>query len=387
MHIAFLHERIGFFGGVEQNISDSARGLVDRGHKCSFIGGNQLGRNREEFLNPFNSIDLPWINGEPTPDDFGRHLSASKVDTLYVHKMPSSRFLASLPPGVRSVRMIHDHDSTCPRRHKYFLHNGKVCNRPIGWRCYADLAFIEKRDGAIRLKSIAKVSTEARGLNRYEMVIANSRSMLRELEMNGVDRARLRVIHPVVPQVERAISDAPEARTVLYVGQLIRGKGVDLLLQALALVKGDWNVIIAGDGNARNDLTSLAEDLGIANRVDFRGWTPSEIVRELYDTARVVAVPSRWPEPFGMVGIEAMRRARPVVAFAVGGIVDWLQDGVNGFLVPEQDITLYAERLTRVLEDHSLATELGRRGQMIARAEFGFDQYIDGLEEVLCASE
>lgn len=283
--------------------------------------------------------------------------------------------------------MIHDHDSTCPRRHKYFLHNGKVCNRPIGWRCYADLAFIEKRDGAIRLKSIAKVSTEARGLNRYEMVIANSRSMLRELEMNGVDRARLRVIHPVVPQVERAISDAPEARTVLYVGQLIRGKGVDLLLQALALVKGDWNVIIAGDGNARNDLTSLAEDLGIANRVDFRGWTPSEIVRELYDTARVVAVPSRWPEPFGMVGIEAMRRARPVVAFAVGGIVDWLQDGVNGFLVPEQDITLYAERLTRVLEDHSLATELGRRGQMIARAEFGFDQYIDGLEEVLCASE
>ena len=73
----------------------------------------------------------------------------------------------------------------------------------------------------------------------------------------------------------------------------------------------------------------LASKLKISDRVVFTGRVDHEKLESYYAAARLVVVPSRWPEPFGMVGIEAMARGRPVVAFDTGGIGDWLEDRVK----------------------------------------------------------
>jgi glycosyltransferase involved in cell wall biosynthesis len=104
---------------------------------------------------------------------------------------------------------------------------------------------------------------------------------------------------------------------------------------------------------------------------------------DYYARAAVTAVPSRWPEPFGMVGIEAMARGRPVVAFAVGGIPDWLEHGVTGLLAPEADTTALAQNLEHLLADPELAATLGANAATRVRERYRPDACLDQLTAVL----
>jgi glycosyltransferase involved in cell wall biosynthesis len=89
-----------------------------------------------------------------------------------------------------------------------------------------------------------------------------------------------------------------------------------------------------------------------------------------------------WPEPFGAVGLEAMRYGLPVVAFDAGGIAEWLDHGENGFLVPHMDCAQFAARVEHLLRDKPLARRMGAAGRILAREKFNFTRYIDGLEEM-----
>jgi len=78
-----------------------------------------------------------------------------------------------------------------------------------------------------------------------------------------------------------------------------------------------------------------------------------------YSDASVAVVSSAWPEPFGAVGLEAMRYGLPLVAFDAGGVKEWLMDGVSGFLVPHMDRAQFAARIEHLLRDKSLARQMG----------------------------
>ncbi|MEO1367304.1 MAG: glycosyltransferase, partial [Acidobacteriota bacterium] len=140
---------------------------------------------------------------------------------------------------------------------------------------------------------------------------------------------------------------------------------------------------LVGDGNARADLEKLAARLGVAGRTRFVGWVDPERIGGFYRRAQVVVMPGRWPEPFGLVGQEAMARAKPVVAFDVGGVGDWLDDGRTGLLVPEQDLGQMAGALDRLLSDAALRRRLGRTARSRYRERFLFEPYLDQLVALL----
>jgi glycosyltransferase involved in cell wall biosynthesis len=208
--------------------------------------------------------------------------------------------------------------------------------------------------------------------------------MARELTVNGLDPECIAIVPPIPAALAQAspLPASGEAE-VLFVGQVIRGKGVDLLLQALAGVPGDWHATIVGTGNHLDACRALAEELGIAARVTFAGWVSHQSLEPYYARAAVCAVPSRWPEPFGMVGVEAMARGRPVIGFAVGGIPDWLDDGVTGILVPEADTAAFGAAIAALLADPPRAEALGRGGVERVRERFRPDQYLDRLMQIL----
>ena len=163
---------------------------------------------------------------------------------------------------------------------------------------------------------------------------------------------------------------------------MIRGKGVDVLLESLARVRTPFECLIFGDGNHRGYCEELSRKLGLSGRVQFKGYVPPAELENFYQEASLAVVSSVWPEPFGAVGLEAMRHGLPVVAFAAGGINEWLIDRENGFLVPWMDREEFGARVEHLLENKILGQKLGERGRQLLRDKFNFDQYISGLEEM-----
>ena len=173
-----------------------------------------------------------------------------------------------------------------------------------------------------------------------------------------------------------------ERNLLLYAGQINRGKGVDVLLRALARVRTPFEAVILGDGNHRAACEKLSRKLGLQDRVSFKGFIPQVELKQYYQDTSVVLISSLWPEPIATIGLEVMRYALPVVAFDAGGIKDWLHDGKNGFLVPWMDDGAYAARIDELLQDKATARLMGERGLEIVSRDYDFDGYLDRLENL-----
>lgn len=388
MRILFINEKCGYFGGVEQNIVEAANGLCDKGHECFLAYGEITDKDPEGYQSHFH--DCFAISELQDDSASTSHLTITDLvdriapDVLYFHKFPDLTPFESLLDKFHSVRMVHDHDLCCPRRHKYFSFNGKVCHHPAGWRCWGDGAFLARSGTSI--VSYVSIGGKIREMKRnyyFEKILVGSKFMSDELLMNGFRNDRVHILPPVVRMSQTSPVAVTNRKNILYVGQLIRGKGVDLLLQALAKVRCDYTATIVGTGNAHGRLTTLAESLGLAEKVTFQGWVSHEDLGWYYKESTVVVVPSRWPEPFGMIGIEAMRHGRAVIGFDVGGIPDWLEHDVSGLLVPEQDCDALGKAVERVLNDIELADRLGQQGYERAAKHYSFEKYIDELESLL----
>ena len=163
---------------------------------------------------------------------------------------------------------------------------------------------------------------------------------------------------------------------VLFVGRLVREKGVEQLLYALKSVRNLSNLTIAGDGPERVRMETLCQEMGLSDRVCFVRWAHFAEREKLYREASVVVVPSIWPEPFGIVGIEAMSYGKPVVAFRVGGIPEWLEDGTTGFLIPPFELHQMAEKIDLPLSDQNLAQRMGESGRKKVERQFVEEQHL-----------
>ena len=140
---------------------------------------------------------------------------------------------------------------------------------------------------------------------------------------------------------------------------------------------------MAGAGSALAKCRDLVARLGLGGRITIHGYLGARQLAEQYGEAQVVAVPSAWQEPYGMVGVEAMRHARPVVGFGTGGIPEWLRDGENGLLVPPGDIGALRAALGRALGDPAACRRMGLRGLELAATDFSFSGYTVKLAQML----
>ena len=155
---------------------------------------------------------------------------------------------------------------------------------------------------------------------------------------------------------------------LLFVGRLTPIKGLETLLRALAALRSDGlaaarlTLLVVGgtkgDSGDGAHLRRLAQDLGVAPWVDFRGPQPQDALPDYYAAADLCLMPSRY-ESFGMVALEAMASGVPVIASRAGGLAVTVQDGVTGRLVPEGDVAALARAITGLLADDAGRRALG----------------------------
>lgn len=167
-------------------------------------------------------------------------------------------------------------------------------------------------------------------------------------------------------------------------GRLEEQKGHDVLFEALArLVRkgGDFTLAVAGEGSRRSWLEQQALSRGLAPRVQFVGQLQPEDLGGLLSAADAVLLPSRW-EGLPLVLLEAMARARPIVASAVGGIPDAIEDDVHGTLVPPGDAAALADALEQLHRKADRAWRLGRAAAQRVRERYTWPRVVDEFEAV-----
>jgi glycosyltransferase involved in cell wall biosynthesis len=201
--------------------------------------------------------------------------------------------------------------------------------------------------------------------------IAISRGLARYLEdVEGFDRESFEIVHyGIEPDGEPKPYDGPVPR-LLCVGRLIPIKGHIVLLRAFAEARKrlpGLELEIAGRGPLEPALKALVAELGLHDSVRFLGHVSP--IQAAIERAAVVVVPSMG-EGFGMVALEAMERARPVIAANIGGLGELVRDGETGVLVPAGEAEPLADAIVRVAGDLELARTMGDAGRRRALSRF-----------------
>lgn len=169
-----------------------------------------------------------------------------------------------------------------------------------------------------------------------------------------------------------------------YVGALDRSKGVDVLLEAWSRVTAQIagaRLFIGGDGPMREDLRARCERLGLNGTAEFVGYLSSSEVRTLLDRCSCLVVPSR-SEGLGRVALEAMARARPVVASKVGGLPELVDEGRNGRLVAPEDPEQLASAIVQLFQDPDEVLEMGREGRRRALERDPLAEFESGISRL-----
>ena len=243
-------------------------------------------------------------------------------------------------PPEKTTYYVHDHEPICPRGYAYtpLKHN---CTRPGAlWPCIFCAPACKSWKAA--LGRVFSQARRKRAMARFRKIVVISEFMKSRLVANGIPAERISVEPPVISPAENAEgAERKESVDLLYVGQLIRGKGVQLLLAAMAQLKAPRTLDVVGTGNMEGELKALAARLGLADRVRWRGF--QEDPQAWMRAAKCVVVPSFWQEPYGLVAAEAVALGRPVVAFAIGGLPEAC--GGKATLVPPGDVAALAQAL------------------------------------------
>jgi D-inositol-3-phosphate glycosyltransferase len=284
--------------------------------------------------------------------------------------------------------------------HAHFWMSGRAAlaaGHPLGLpvaQTFHALGVVKRRhQGAKDTSPPERIAVERAIIRQADAIVATCSDEVFELVRLGADLHRTTVV-PCGVDLDRFTPHAPAAprpsdrHRLVVVSRLVERKGIGNVISALASVPGAELVVaggpeasrLAGDPQARR-LVALAEELGVADRVRLLGRVEQAHLPALLRSADVVVcVP--WYEPFGMVPLEAMACGVPVVASAVGGLVDSVVDGVTGLHVPARDPDQLAVVLAALLADPGRRAVLGRAGARRTRRRYGWDRIARSTLEV-----
>jgi glycosyltransferase involved in cell wall biosynthesis len=224
-------------------------------------------------------------------------------------------------------------------------------------------------------------------------VIAISRAVRDHVSPRGLGRRRVAVVWNGIEDRARSPKRDPDRPVVGFVGRLNRWKGWDVFLEAVALTAPAFpnaRFLVAGEPPPgeewrRGLLNDQLTRLGLTGRVDVRGFESD--VPALLDGVAIAVVPSIWPEPFGLITLEAMRAGCAVIASAHGGSLDLIESGASGVLVPPGDSSSLAAAISTLLAAPVLRDRLGDSAHGRSRTVFTELAFLDGVERAYAVAQ
>jgi glycosyltransferase involved in cell wall biosynthesis len=370
----FYHPIIG---GEERMVQELSVGLVQRGHEVAVatlwhegLEDHEVDRDVHIFRIRSTTQRAAWLYREaqrrhapPWPDPEAllalRHVfDQVQPEIVHAHNWLMYSYLPlKLARHSGLVLTLHDYSWACATRR--FMHDGEPCNGPKFTKC---LACASKHYGLLKgvptVLGLRMMSTLGRPA--IDMFLPVSEAVAAE---NGLTGSALpyQVIPNFVPDdlgtspgdIAAYVAQLPVGDFLLFVGDLSRDKGIHVLLRAYADLKAAPPLVLLG----RRCQDTPAE---FPPNVIFLNSWPHDAVMEAWRRCSLAVVPSVWPEPFGLVALEAMMSGRPVIASKIGGLSDTVVDGETGLLVVPGDPTVLATALRELLADRDLREQMGQ---------------------------
>jgi len=382
MRILHLNHFGSKAGGVEAYIADVSSALAKAGHASrlvSFAAENpsQLMPGTVQVIAPQTGDLLAGI--KETIADF-------RPDVAYVHAVYQPWLVKWLAQRLPVLAYVHGPYLVCPGSGQYLRRSMQICSRRSSLGCLMNAQTERCCFGRNPARHIEMLRRVYRFIETYRglPVLVGSEYMRDLLIRSDIPVGNIGLLPPILltDQLPSPIGHA-RSRAILYAGRLVPEKGLNILTQALARVHGEWQLMIAGDGPERPQLEETVRLWGLADKAQFLGWRTESEMSDLYRQCAFVAVPSLWPEPFGRVGPEAARYGRAAVAFDVGGVRAWLDDGVTGHLAPPGNVDALVANLQRLLDDPEHCRRLGEQAFAIAGQRWKETDHVHRLTEYL----
>jgi len=377
-------------GGIARHVDELSRALVRAGVEVDVLTAHHPGAATEEQLVP----GLRVLRAGPAPVEpadfigeihqlgFGllerflsyqrKSLSYREYDLIHAHEWLVGFAARSLRFGldVPLVATIHATESG---------RNGGIHSRMQH--------YIQSVEWMLTYDARRVICCSRAMADEVERVLRAPADKVRVIP-NGVDAKRLRCKSSTAELARfRRRWARDDERIVLFVGRLVREKGVEILIDALPEVLGAHpgaKLVVAG-GGSHEHLAARARGRGLGHKVAFTGFVSEDLAR-LYAIADVAVFPSLY-EPFGIVALEAMAAGVPVVASDVGGLREVVTHGVTGIHTWASNAHSLAWGIKQVLADDALAARLRRNARQEVIARFQWDgiaeQTISVYEEAL----
>ena len=392
--VLILHDYAGGRGGAEHIARELRRGLRTRGIAAKLLtstadpwdDGVAPDSTCPGRTDRFRVISETW--NPAAARAVARELEQFQPDVVHIFM-----FLTQLSPAILSVLdavptvyFANTYRISCPTGLRWHAAE-KVCTAEPGLACW--------RHGCISplglLPRMIQSRLVARRRDRLNRVVTPSHAMARILVRHGwrIDNVVPFTLDDPVPR-KHPFSATP---VIAYSGRLVPEKGVDVLIRAVAAAGAaleSARLLIVGDGPQRAALEAIVAACGLGERTTFTGHLGREESQVFLDPAWVQVVPSLWPEPFGLVALEAMYRGTAVIVSDAGALPEVV--GQGGLVVAAGDVSALAAALVEVVADREKAQTQGEAGLRIARQRLStpktswIDEFVTIYGDLLAAA-
>ena len=388
MKILLMAPLWGQWGGKEQYLLRCVEEFTRLGHQCvlaycqtsSKPGQTNLPSIRRYEITTYS--DITSENDTWGAEQLTSVLRDEAPDVIFMCDVRNLCLLALLKNYGGLVPMSHDNWLTCMRTTTTTYFSRTICTHTCGYRCLPHGCFVRKNyDGkGVIYNSLCQHRAVLESYKGIDIHLVTSNYLKRRLVQHGFTPDQVVVVGCFIdlePMTSPAENES--VATITFAGRIDRYKGVDYLMRALAKLSSPFRCFVIGDGDYLPYCKELGRKLGVGDRVNFIGWLSRDSLTEHLSRSSMLVVPSICPEAFGLVGLEAMTCAKPVVAFDVGGISDWLREGINGYLVPVKRTDILAQRIEALLQDRQKAANMGAEGSRIVRTCFSKERHFEYL--------
>jgi glycosyltransferase involved in cell wall biosynthesis len=387
-------------GGAERYLFELTRILEERGHSVVPFAmdhpQNEESEHSDLFVSHFGfdarrtvgdlvRTAVRVVHSVEARRKIGALVERTRPDVAHLHNIAhqlSPSILYGLKnEGVPIVQTLHDHKLICPN-YQMFVH-GQPCERCAKWRYY-NACVHRCMHGSIAWSCLVAFEAYARKLlgtyrTCVDAFIAPSRSLMKRMIAHGVEPGK--IVH--LPYAIALESYEPRFESdgyAVYVGRLSSGKGLETLLEALALSPGVVFKVI-GDGPLADDLKTMAEQRGLRN-VEFVGYKSGTELRALLRGAQFAVVPSECYENSPLAVYEACAYGKAVIGSSMGGIPELIVDGETGLIFSAGDADELAEALAALWNDRERSVRMGKEARRRAEREYGPDRHYEQIMSI-----